>query len=68
MKNFLRIVLVIIYFVIILWAFSNSIDMLPLHLSDFVVALFAFGGVIYWTEFDIEYIYKFIEWWRNRNK
>jgi len=68
MKIFLRIILVVIYFVILLWAFGNSIDAVPFHLSDFIVALFAIGGIIHWAEFDVDYILKFIEWLKNRKK
>jgi hypothetical protein len=50
---------------VVLYAFGYSIDMLPFHFSDIILAFFAFGGVIYWVEFDVLYIInKFIEWFK----
>jgi len=66
LKAFVRIIFVIIYFVIVLIAFGNSIDVIPFDISDIIVAMFAFGGVIYWAEFGTNYIILFIEWLKNR--
>lgn len=68
MKYLVRILLVVIFMFACLWSIGNSIDSLPFHFSDFLLSLFAFGGVIYWAEFDTKYIFEFIEWLKTRNK
>ncbi len=68
MKVFVKILLVIFYLLVVLWAIGQSIDTLPFHFADFLVALFAFGGIIYWAEFDVEYIFKFIDWLKSKKK
>lgn len=64
MKTFFKILLVVLYMAIVLIAFGYTIDILPFHFSDIIVAFFAFGGVIYWAEFDVLYFSKFIEWFK----
>ena len=68
MKHFVRILLVVIFMFACLWGIGNSIDMLPFHFSDFLLSLFAFGGVIYWAEFDADCIFRLIDWLKNRKK
>lgn len=67
MKAFVKISLSVIYLVIVLFAFGYNVDVLPFHVADVIVAMFAFGGVLYWADFGTEYIFKFIEWLKNRS-
>lgn len=61
MKSYIKIFLVIIFAAICFWAVSANLHNLPFHWTDFIISLFAFGGVIFWAEVDGEYIYKFIK-------
>lgn len=62
MKSVLKILFVLIYLLLCLWAFSYTIDTTPLTWSDFLVAMFAFGGAIYWAEFGVDHIFKLKDW------
>jgi hypothetical protein len=66
MKTYIKLFLIIIFTSICFWAIGVNLHYLPFHLTDFIVSLFAFGGIIFWAEFDSEYIYKFINWIKSR--
>jgi hypothetical protein len=68
MKTYIKLFLVIIFAAICFWAITLNMHDLPFHLTDFIVTLFAFGGIIFWAEFDGEYIYKFIKWVQKKFK
>jgi hypothetical protein len=66
MKTYIKLFLVIIFASICFWAIGENLHNLPFHLADFIISLFAFGGIIFWAELDGEWIYKFIEWIKSK--